>query len=562
MKRLLFVVIVLLGILLLIPQTAEAAEEESVMRVHVVCHQIHKDRVLPRLTRMLAEGSGWAIGERADHTADINYFLPYLTYEADCPTRTAAWFTHYDTQNPEKAAKWDRVAAAVDIRTTSAPMYADMLRQHGETQLVTPPIDTQFQVNRRTVPGTVMLGVSGYVYNDGRKGEDLIGRLLEDGLPDGAEIRASGRGWPVEDLRGHAWRDMHRYYQSVDILIVPSRIEGIPMPPLEALACGTRVVIPTGVGLLDELPDIPGIYRFEAGDYQSMRQAVVTAVQDEREIAPESLRAVVREYTPIAWCESHLMALGDRVKLSPVTASGPIPENCGVYYVAYGEPARRCAQVAIESWKEHMPSVPVALASDRPLGPEDIFIEHPDVDVGGRITKLKVYDLAPPEWDYVLYLDADTEIVADVRYLFQLVADGWDMAICKDSGQYASATAMVRPDNKPEVEATWEMMGSRHTMQFNGGVFVFQRNERTRAFFEAWQAEWDRWGMRDQAALLRAMWSNPLRLFVLGSQWNLVPKHSAGIEAAGIIHYPMRARRWEGLLPRLDSTEAWEKVTR
>jgi hypothetical protein len=217
---------------------------------------------------------------------------------------------------------------------------------------------------------------------------------------------------------------------------------------------------------------------------------------------------------------------------------------------------------AIESFKRHMPGVPVCLVSDRPLDSgEDVFVEQPDRDIGGRIAKLKVYDLAPAEWDYVLYLDADTEIVADVSFLFQALSDGWEFLICKNPGKYHLMAMMVRPDNGPEAKYTFDTLGTDQTLQLNGGVLAFRRNENTKRFFRLWQEEWDRWGKRDQAALHRALWRQPLQTYVLGNQWNTVTRYDPPEITAGVLHYPITARRWGGRIEgRLDSPEAWSKV--
>jgi hypothetical protein len=73
--------------------------------------------------------------------------------------------------------------------------------------------------------------------------------------------------------------------------------------------------------------------------------------------------------------------------------------------------------------------------------------------------------------------------------------------------------------------------------------------------------EWNRHGKRDQAALLRALWRVPVRLAVLGNEWNTVTRYYEPEMSAGILHHPMTARRWEGVIHgRLDSTEAWRMV--
>jgi len=216
---------------------------------------------------------------------------------------------------------------------------------------------------------------------------------------------------------------------------------------------------------------------------------------------------------------------------------------------------------APESFKEHVAGAQVALASVEPLGPEDVFVEHPDVDIGGRCAKTKIYDLAPAEWDYVMYLDADTEIIADISFLYQILEDGWDMFICKNPARFHVIKNMVRPDNGKECDVTFRQLGSQELLQLNGGVFGFRRNERTAAFFRAWHEEWQRWGSRDQAALLRALWKNPVKLFVLSNHWNLVPNYDDPSKSAGILHWVQKARRWEGLVHgRADDKAAWAMV--
>jgi len=235
----------------------------------------------------------------------------------------------------------------------------------------------------------------------------------------------------------------------------------------------------------------------------------------------------------------------------------------GMYCVGFGEPARRCAVRAIESFKRHMPGVEVAFAGVQRLGPEDVFIKTPDSDIGGRRAKLLAYRNTPERWKSVLYLDADTETVADVGFLYRVVEDGWELAICRNPAHYHTVRRMERPDNKVEVAETLSVLGSDELIQYNGGVFAFHRSERVQKFFDTWLAEWERWGARDQAALLRALWAVPLRVYLLGSEWNTVTRYLPREASAGILHYPTEARRWEGSVHgRIDSDAAWEKVSR
>lgn len=234
----------------------------------------------------------------------------------------------------------------------------------------------------------------------------------------------------------------------------------------------------------------------------------------------------------------------------------------GIYCVAFGDPARACATRLIETVRRYLPAVPIALCSAEPLGLEDVFVKAPDSDVGGRRAKLRAYELAPAEWDAVLYLDADTEVISpDAAFYFELVEHGWEFVICRDATGRDTLHSFRRPNNLVELNETAAEIFSLHTLQFNGGVFSFGRGPRVEAFFKRWQAEWERHGQRDQGALVRAMYADPLKVYVLGNEWNYFDQYSKDAQPAGIKHYPGRARRWEGMIPgRIDSANAWARV--
>jgi hypothetical protein len=233
----------------------------------------------------------------------------------------------------------------------------------------------------------------------------------------------------------------------------------------------------------------------------------------------------------------------------------------GIYCVAFGDPARKCAKRMMESAKRFMPEIPIALCAASKIGAEDILIKQPDSDIGGRRAKLKAYELAPKEWQAVLYLDVDTKVVGDIRFYFQLIEDGWEFVICKDPHLMDTMHAFRRANNLAELNETAAEIYTLHTLQYNGGVWAFGRGERVRNFFRRWLAKWEQHAQRDQGALIRAMYADPLRVYVLGNEWNTFPKYTKGITTAGLYHYPGEARRWKGMIPgRIDSQAAWQRV--
>lgn len=538
------------------------------MKVHIVCERPGADRILPRMSRTLAKLNSWSLNNEPDKLADLNYFVNYITWVQHFrnwkETKLAAYFTHKDLTNQTKGEWWDIAASEIDICTVTANRFAKEIPGN-KSYLVRPPVDVdQFTIAPFPNMHKPIIGVSGFVYGDNRKGENLIKALKNDALMSRIQMRASGRGWPVL-TKWYPWGQLHKFYQGLDMYICPSSYEGVPMPPLEAMACGLKVVIPRDVGMLDSIPDIPGIFRYKRDDAQDFIKTIEYAAF-EGDIDRVALRRYILEnYTQETWSLDHLLLFEKLLLSVPVESNLPDwKQHSGVYMVAFGKPARKCAKVAINSIHKYMPGLPVALVSSKPLGIEDTFIKQPDKDIGGRIAKIKVDDLAPSDWQYILYLDADTEVVKDISFLFRILQDGWEFAICKDMGKFATADRMARPDNGDECQVTWDILGTKEgAFQYNGGMMAYRRNSRTATFFKYWNEEWNHWGKRDQGALLRALYKMPLRIFLLPNNWNATDRYDFPSGDLHIIHHNTKARRWSGIIQgRIDSTEAWKAVDR
>lgn len=455
-------------------------------------------------------------------------------------------------------------------------------------------------------PYKLRLGVSGFTYKGGRKGENLFEKLTNSELSKILEFHASGSGWKG-DFKHHKlkWDEMESYYRSLDMFLCTSLIEGIPCPPLEAMACGVPVIIPKNVGLLDELPDIHNIYRYKAGNYLDMLDAISKCIFDVQtgNINKQELRESVEKYHLNQWITDHTSVFenflynvskddeygfidgiglvkqnehpdwvfvdGEAVDYNtPVTqmkaTSSDFQPTMGIYTVAYGKPAKSCFLRLLTSIRKHLGDLPVCMVSDTPLETEldYIYVEYPDNDIGARNNKTLIYDLAPKEWDYVLYLDSDTEIISeDALFLFDLLHDGFELVFCINPTNYILVSDMSRPDNQEEITELVEMLGTGNLVQLNGGVFAFRRNETTKEFFTKWNQEWNKYGKRDQAALDRVLYSMPVKLYTLGVEWNTVTRYYDRERSAAILHHPLEARRWSGRIDgRLDSGEAWASV--
>jgi len=191
----------------------------------------------------------------------------------------------------------------------------------------------------------------------------------------------------------------------------------------------------------------------------------------------------------------------------------------GIIYVAYGDQARTQVHLAVKSLRQQHPLLPVRVVCDseieslRRFG-QMAFVYHEDTDPGARLVKLNVDTLSP--FDHTLYLDADTRVQGDITYPFELIDNGWEMAMvpCRRQDEHSHAHV-----NEKERHTTFEEVG-QNLIALQGGVIYFRKCEAVSNLFAAWREEWGRFADQDQAALIRALVRCPVRLFLLGRAYN------------------------------------------
>lgn len=184
----------------------------------------------------------------------------------------------------------------------------------------------------------------------------------------------------------------------------------------------------------------------------------------------------------------------------------------GVVYVAYGEPAKAAAARGIKTLKRHHPDWPVTVIGEQVAHAQQL--PFASIDTLGRWAKLNIDLLSP--YDPTLYLDADTLVEQSIQPLFEIIEDGWDMAII--ASKYQTAQWLHHIGSEERITTTREMGGM--VLQLGGGVFSFRRNVRTARFFKFWREEWRRWQGQDQGALIRALQRAPLKVWYLSKMWN------------------------------------------
>ncbi len=176
---------------------------------------------------------GWVLsraGRELDGLEVIGtYFIGYdALYDETKPRPHGAFFTHIE---PAKKARFDEVAGKVD--------YAVCLNKNIKNYLKDKDIE-KVEIIRHghdpRVKKEILFGFSGRTYRSGRKGEELL------------------KG--INVIYSQDFEKQPEFYKRIDYLVIPSRIEGGPVPLLDAMAAGVPVLAREGVGWADEFPCI------------------------------------------------------------------------------------------------------------------------------------------------------------------------------------------------------------------------------------------------------------------------------------------------------------------
>ena len=261
------------------------------MNVHVVCRETD-NWILSRLAKVLTAGLGWSMSPQPSQDVDVNYYVPYLLVDKKAPTKAAGFFTHLEEseQAKGKADRWHRAAKEMDLRVAMCEKYRLQLAKYGPAVAPLIPVDL-----RKFVPRRLRVGVAGQVYALSRKGEKLVERLVKE--PE-FEVVGAGKGWPCPTTF-YPWAKMQEFYQTLDVFLITSEVEGGPVTLLEALACGVPVVAPRGVGFVDEFE----VITYPRGDYGAMLARLRALVRGRLR-----RRGLVRDRAEAAFAQAHVAA--------------------------------------------------------------------------------------------------------------------------------------------------------------------------------------------------------------------------------------------------------------
>ncbi|WVT77563.1 glycosyltransferase (plasmid) [Sinorhizobium chiapasense] len=261
----------------------------------------------PRV-RIITEKPGWIMHRKAEEIAkymgtvkinedypeaDIHYYINYGYYNKRPATGlVVANFTHFDPDH--LADKFVAVAHEVDHCVAVSEQTAKVLIEAGvprsKISVIMVGADRQFKPK-------LTVGIVGRVYPGGRKGEDIVAALLSDKeLTARVNIVASKEGWhaPV-----WSFPDVGDFYRAIDFLLVPSRLEGGPVPFMEALACGTMSIAPE-IGVVPEFPHVS----YPVGDVAALK-GVLMELAEEHEGHRGFLTAKMKGLDWEGWAMNH-----------------------------------------------------------------------------------------------------------------------------------------------------------------------------------------------------------------------------------------------------------------
>lgn len=203
------------------------------------------------------------------------------------------------------SAEWRRI---LEGRGIPPGKLADISHGAGERFLSARATREQARKRLGLPQGQFLVGcfASATSNEDGRKGMDILGRALEllNRERPGCGLVLTGAGWnawsrPLQDqgVAVHAFpflheRSMPLAYRALNAYVIPSRVEGGPVPLLEAMACAVPPIA-TAVGFVpEEVRNGENGFVVPVGDARAIADCV-TRLRNEASLA-EHLGAAAR----------------------------------------------------------------------------------------------------------------------------------------------------------------------------------------------------------------------------------------------------------------------------
>jgi hypothetical protein len=195
----------------------------------------------------------------------------------------------------------------------------------------------------------------------------------------------------------------------------------------------------------------------------------------------------------------------------------------GILYIATGEDYIEETKYSAASVREHMPDIPVALATDHEIINSDIFdiiIRLDDLyeDYGAGTIPA---DLSP--FEKTLRLDTDTYLCDSIDEVFDILQE-FDVTLT-----YSPAQRRV-----PGIPEPW--------VEYNGGVIGYSSTNEAKRFLTLWNELYEEWREKhnqpnNQPSLTKSLYKSDVRFFTLPKEYNCrVPRFGYIANDAKIVH--------------------------
>lgn len=214
------------------------------------------------------------------------------SFRAGSPVATLvdAWTNQLSTRVLAVSRSVERFA--VDVEGIDPERVSYLPNSVDVTEFVPPSVEERAAARRQfglPEDGLVVGGVGRFVF---QKNFDLLIEAMAPVLAERADVTLAlfGSGPDEQALREQAGelgedgervrflgrvRERRAIYAALDLLVLPSRFEGLPMTVLEAMASGVPVVATAVDGMREVVGEAPGVARLVAtGDGEGLREAI------------------------------------------------------------------------------------------------------------------------------------------------------------------------------------------------------------------------------------------------------------------------------------------------
>lgn len=181
--------------------------------------------------------------------------------------------------------------------------------------------------------------------------------------------------------------------------------------------------------------------------------------------------------------------------------------------VALGDSYRRQAEAMVASFRRFH-DWPVTILSDAdPRVFNTRYVHTMRLDAGARLAKLNMNLFCAT--NHVLYLDADTRVVAPLDAGMRALEAGFDMALAHSANQGDEWLWNCGTEDRDATAL--DFMSQPVALQAGAVFFNYQTTLR---LFAAWREEWHRFRDQDQASLLRALHRQPVALWLFSDRYH------------------------------------------